>query len=1770
MRNIMHRIAWIGSFMILFMFSLYFLKEPLYRGMVTWMMKSEFKDRFGQYPDWDSMEIEGEIITLRNIDFFNSVSDPIGGYHFEVEEIVMQTKVNWKARKLDLAMNILRPKITIVRRDPNQMPLWEIHDTLPYYFDTEWKFEVFEGGLELREEFGESQSIQRFHIVGDTEQRGGRKGQFTFAMNEFDTRDGSVRIALQGDGKEATAEVEVKGLSGARFAQFFQFWIGRDGNNWEISEGKVDGKLIAVWNDGKKPYLDGNLEFSRFRFNNSRKEIFGAIDKGRLKLNETGQGNPSDSTPFGQFEFLEGATFTYLQNGIPLWDIKDLQGGIYLYPNQPSEIDLEGICSKCESPTQLKVEGRAELLGVSQPYADLMVTLIGFGQKETSIRFLAKMPEQNQRVMEFQCMNLTKSEFHAIQQLLSSTESFSFITESDLLSGSLDLSLRVHLNGQNMGLLECEKIEGSNLVIDRKNLGVIIGLEKISGGASCDFSEASLIPTINTDLELINAEVKFCGINQCIWNFTDINTRLVVKNGVIDNSTAKATFAGLKGEMELNWLSSNEVIRCQFDGKFDDLSLLLPSEISQNARKGFSGDELAIGATMKRKGEMLGVEGRLVVRGKDRPVEEIRFGFDLESTSNTMWCGVDPSSSCGCRLQENSRGIARALLPRVATSAAVMADQFLYEEFGQYGQIIRNGWVKGNNLNLNKYVSTFLFNQNAGMELTGLGDLEGHFTNNRIAVRYAASGAELISTDFSLTVDKVGGDYALVVKNPLPGIHFFDLRKRSHFGFLPLKEAVYTQKNLDMEFTRMNALTIFQGEEVHLHNVEAFSKMVHFTGKVDIDYSSPRPGESTVCLTTSEISGPVAHVQELLKKFDSQFFTSIPLEGKVYSGAGGGYLKVDLYPNRSEIEANVRGQFTDGAIHPVKGDFDLENLSFEFDYTKENNTLFIREMRGDFFVGDRGAERDRYDLHSKETRLYGFPQAELDFDFSLSDTLRDYVRLKGRGSTVVDAKQGEYTLLSFDGEKTYIGQFHPKIQILALKDWKKILAFRAEPEVNMATISDDLSRFAKSGFFFASSKEVEALKDWDANGKIRGNVNFDPKNGGYQFAMRSEGLAFNEVPLENFTLNGKKLNEKWMIDQFQMGKLSIAADMVQLEKEWKLSFLGLRMGESILMGLEGSFIPANRTVQANMNLLEINVGKMKEFATLQELSKTWNPDGKIRASGKMNVEIAGPGEWFRMDSQLNASYRGLKFGGIGFKDHENLSCRYTTKEGLVVQNFNATIQEIGQKRTDIQFEVEKFSYNPVTQGSIWKGLHFDLPVERLGWVLDVFEKTFPREINSEVVDTVMGLKGNEKDHLAGLLEIETTPGYRAVQVQLDEGEYQLFGQKHQLKNFSLQFDPYEIRVKTKKKLNDNYYWMHARSSAPDFNSGQVILGVENPAALADKDKKPLTVLWEKDPVYGVIIESADGEFEGVKFNLIRTLSEPQKKRVDLTGRVVIDFAKAAPLFGKEVSETIKTLELGSGYELNGKISVSRDSADDVNFDGVVIGRDFVFKGYDFKTLYAKLEYGSTKFSVKDLKMIDVAGQMKIDRLSAEKKKQGKWYVSMPKLVVEDFRPSQLKETGKDIGEPKAFMVNLLELNNIEGELTDPKTLRGNGYFSFVNPTRKNFRNTILSIPGEILSRIGIDPNVMTPVVGTVNYNIQNGRFYFTELKDVYSEGRISKFYLPNEKQGSYMMKQYNLIFKLAELFTFSIQGNLEEPVYSLQKRNVTRGDEGYDEKEMGR
>lgn len=277
------------------------------------------------------------------------------------------------------------------------------------------------------------------------------------------------------------------------------------------------------------------------------------------------------------------------------------------------------------------------------------------------------------------------------------------------------------------------------------------------------------------------------------------------------------------------------------------------------------------------------------------------------------------------------------------------------------------------------------------------------------------------------------------------------------------------------------------------------------------------------------------------------------------------------------------------------------------------------------------------------------------------------------------------------------------------------------------------------------------------------------------------------------------------------------------------------------------------------------------------------------------------------------------------------------------------------------------------------------------------------------------------------------------------------------------------------------------------------------------------------------------------------------------GFVKLDFVKAAPLLSKQMKEIVNSLKLGAGYTLQGHFFLPETEQDDFSFQGDIKAEKCQFLGYTFQTLSVKANISSSKVMLEDIKIDDPAGQLTVKTCSIDKDAfTSKWSLSMPLGHIREFRPSLLMEEGKR-GSEKPFLLKNLSVYDFEGILGDSKSFTGSGALHFLNSSKKEF--SLLDIPFEMIKDLGLDTGILTPISGEADFSIRKGRCVFSELKNSYSEGRRSEFYLSDDTpayidfEGNWhvdlKMKQHVLL-KWSESLLVSIRGKLDKPKYSLK------------------
>ena len=190
--------------------------------------------------------------------------------------------------------------------------------------------------------------------------------------------------------------------------------------------------------------------------------------------------------------------------------------------------------------------------------------------------------------------------------------------------------------------------------------------------------------------------------------------------------------------------------------------------------------------------------------------------------------------------------------------------------------------------------------------------------------------------------------------------------------------------------------------------------------------------------------------------------------------------------------------------------------------------------------------------------------------------------------------------------------------------------------------------------------------------------------------------------------------------------------------------------------------------------------------------------------------------------------------------------------------------------------------------------------------------------------------------------------------------------------------------------------------------------------------------------------------------------------------------------------------------------------------------------------------------------------MNIDRLTMYQDGEEPWKISMPLFRLTEFRPSLLQKIGREIGPVGPLVVRELKMTDFQGLLEESDTYTAKGSLSFINSFKRE--HTVFDLPSDVLGRIfGLDLELLIPVKGTLTFDLKEGQFRLDELKDAYSEGKRSKFFLVQEANSPTVdldgnvnilvkMKQY-VLFKFTENFLLFIDGTLENPSYSLQKKS---------------
>jgi len=305
-------------------------------------------------------------------------------------------------------------------------------------------------------------------------------------------------------------------------------------------------------------------------------------------------------------------------------------------------------------------------------------------------------------------------------------------------------------------------------------------------------------------------------------------------------------------------------------------------------------------------------------------------------------------------------------------------------------------------------------------------------------------------------------------------------------------------------------------------------------------------------------------------------------------------------------------------------------------------------------------------------------------------------------------------------------------------------------------------------------------------------------------------------------------------------------------------------------------------------------------------------------------------------------------------------------------------------------------------------------------------------------------------------------------------------------------------------------------------------------------------------------ESVQGNCYGIDCTLTKNKGRKIPLATVLNGNVKIDCDTLSSLLPKEIREGLTALKIGKGYGWQGDLILWNDSNRGFEANGTISGHEFEFLGYQFHQLQGNLNATPDHIFISELKIDDPAGMIGIKKF--ELNKDEKWHLYIPQIFVRHLQPSLMHKIDSEMQAVKPFAIKNFSLNAIRCELGDKSTLEGSGKLTFANQFKKE--SSLFDVPFEMIKKIGLDPNLLTPVQGELEIELRGDKFYLMSLRNSFSEGQRAEFYLAPGRELSYIdldgkihidLKMHqDVLLKITEPFTLTIRGTLEKPRYGLQ------------------
>lgn len=736
------------------------------------------------------------------------------------------------------------------------------------------------------------------------------------------------------------------------------------------------------------------------------------------------------------------------------------------------------------------------------------------------------------------------------------------------------------------------------------------------------------------------------------------------------------------------------------------------------------------------------------------------------------------------------------------------------------------------------------------------------------------------------------------------------------------------------------------------------------------------------------------------------------------------------------------GSVTEGSLAFPSLSAVMYGICLDFDY--RGNSLNMTDVQALLLIGNSLAASEEYIFVSDYIKIDDISQNKISFDLWVGDKTRDIIRFVGHTHPHPNLK---FFDVVFDKQLTHFVDMHPNIFLLTIADWKEVQELQISGLLHLDAFWHDLQRITKTVGHTASHNMFSYLQEIDhVSGLVTLDLEYkheEPKEV-LNFHIQGEKLHVNDLKFNKLLLTGKKTDNIWTLEHLQLDDILLSADIIYKDEALSIPFMGLRLGDLALIGMQGTFFTKQRRLQASLNLCEIHLDSLLELGSpnAQKIFAYLVPQGTLKATGTIVASFPQNFHKWNAEAKLYASTQGLSYQELAFPNSD----------------------------------------------------HFFIQIAK-----DCF----------------------------------------STRILFPEVTCLLEQQSYALRHCALIYHPTGLTFSGECLLQQQ--WLSFNAIIPAMKTGMHTLHISNP------NEEGWTAEWMHS-TDGITFRHVSGQLLGCHFALH---GEENDQKIDpcLRGEISGDLIKFLRLIFPQIIPDSSACY--GNYKMQGTWIFDSQQLTSYQFAGKISGSNCYLYGYQLDQLTAQMHGSKQTVSFNDISLTHHASEIVSEKMTIFKNQQGETCFFIPRLHMTHL------VIGKESFTNNAFIIKEGEIIDCKGKLAAPKSFSAKGKMRFNHP---------IPFPMAKMNNLDIHADFLTPTSGTIHFDIRDEKIFITHLEHVHSENKLSKFSLSKTLSPSYIdfngdlhlqlqVKPYQMISKLADLFTLSIDGSIAHPICKFRRHN---------------